>query len=91
MATITLPDDQLKQTLDACVPALRMLATYELDPMLARRMQEMGERKEFLTPEEHAELLALVRFSQQRTIEKLQAGLALNQLRATFPDFVGAL
>lgn len=91
MATITLPDGQLKQTLEACVPALRLLAGYELDPMLARRMQDMGDRKEFLTPDEHAELLALVRFSQQRSIEKLQADLALKRLQATFPDIVESL
>ena len=91
MATITLPDDQLRQALDACVPALRRLAGYELDPALARRLEEMGERKEFLTADERAELLALVHFTEQRTLEKLQADLALQRLHAAFPQFVGAL
>jgi hypothetical protein len=49
--------------------------------MLAR-----GERKEFLTPAEHAELMAWVTFTQQRTIEKLQAELALQRLLEAFPE-----
>jgi hypothetical protein len=33
------------------------MADYELDPSLHRRMHELGERKEFLSPGEHEELL----------------------------------
>jgi hypothetical protein len=91
MSTITLPGEQLKDALDACVPALQRLSRYQLEPTLARRMADMGERKEFLTADEHAELLALVNFAQQRTLEKLQADLALRRLHAAFPEFVGEL
>lgn len=53
-------------------------------------MEAMGERKEFLSPEEHAELLALVEFAQRRQVEKLQAEVALERLRTAFPDLVEA-
>ena len=90
MNTVTLPDEQLREALNACVPALRQMSAFQLDPWLMRRMETMGERKEFLSADEQAELLALVRFAQQRTKEKLQAELALQRLQATFPDHVGA-
>ena len=90
MATITLPAETLQEALDACVPALRQMLNFQLDPTLARRINTMGERKEFLNEEEHAELLALVQFTQQRTIERLQAELALQRLRTAFPQHMGA-
>jgi hypothetical protein len=57
------------------------LADCELDPSLHRRMHVLGGRKEFLSPAEHVELLALVAFAHQRTIEKLEAQAALAHLR----------
>jgi hypothetical protein len=74
--------------LDASVAALRRVAAYELAPGIARHLQGLSERKEFLDPAEHDELVALVSFSQQRTIEKLEAQAALNRLRELFPDVV---
>jgi hypothetical protein len=65
---------------------LRRIAAYALDPALNRRLLHMGERKEFLQPDEQAELLALTAFTQQRTVEKLEAELALQRLDAVFPD-----
>jgi hypothetical protein len=62
------------------------MAAYELDPLLHKRMHELGERKEFLTPEEHEELLVLVDFANKRTIEKLEAQAALTRLRNVLPD-----
>jgi hypothetical protein len=72
--------------LQACQVALRRIAGYVLDPALDQRMRELGERKEFLDPSEHAELLALVAFTQQRTREKLEAELALQRLEAACPE-----
>ena len=46
------------------------------------------QRKEFLNEEEHAELLSLVEFARRRTIEKLQAQLALKQLHESVPELV---
>jgi hypothetical protein len=65
---------------------LRRLADYSLDPALDQRMRQLGEQKEFLGPDEHAELMALVAFSEQRSIEKLEAEQALRRLREAFPD-----
>jgi hypothetical protein len=75
--------------LGSCIAALRRLAQYELDAALARRLEELSERKEFLDPAAHDELMALVHFTQQRTMEKLEAQLALNRLRTIIPDLVG--
>lgn len=51
-------------------------------------MHELGARKEYLSQEEHDALLALVEFSQKRTVEKLEAQLALARLRAALPSLL---
>jgi hypothetical protein len=61
------------------------MAAYTLAPALDARLRDLGERKEFLSPAEYAELQALVSFTQQRTQEKLEAELALRQLDAVAP------
>ena len=87
--TLSVAEPDFQEAMASCVAALRRVASYELNPSLAGRMEEMGDRKEFLTPEQHDELMALVAFSQERTIEKLQAQSALNRLSAVFPGVVG--
>jgi hypothetical protein len=87
--TVSTAQPEFQEAMASCVAALRRMAGYELDPSLANRMDSLGERKEFLDPELHEELLALVAFAQQRTIEKLQAEAALARLRALFPALVG--
>lgn len=52
-------------------------------------MRQLGENKEFLSPSEHGELMALVAFTQQRTLEKLEAELAFRQLKAAYPGLTG--
>jgi hypothetical protein len=79
---------QLKTVLLPAVAALRRLADYELKPSLDRRMQRLSERKEFLGKDEHAELLALVTFAERRTLEKLQAEVALQRLHELLPELV---
>jgi hypothetical protein len=64
------------------------MAEYELDEAVNRRMQQLGERKEFLNENEHAELMALVDFTERRTREKLDAQLALNRLGEILPELV---
>lgn len=88
MTTVSTADPRFGSALDTCVAALRQLATYELEPGVARRMDDLGERKEFLAPQEHEELLALATFTQRRTLEKLQAELALRRLHEVFPELV---
>jgi hypothetical protein len=87
MATAT----ELEPALRTARQTLRRLAAYTLEPALDARLRELGERKEFLSPTEHAELLALVSFTQQRTLEKLEAELALRQLNAVAPEPNGSL
>lgn len=85
MTTISTEDPQFLAAIQACALALRRMADYELEPSLHRRLHALGERKEFLSPAEHEELLALVDFAHQRTIEKLEAQTALTRLRTALP------
>jgi hypothetical protein len=79
-------DPRLPAAVRSCVQALRQVANYTLPDALDAQLRDLGERKEFLQPPEHDQLLALVDFTQKRTIEKLQAELALQKLQAIFPD-----
>jgi hypothetical protein len=88
MATVSTAEPGFQLAVSSCVSPLRRLAAYELDPPLARRLQHLSEHKEFLGPEEHDELMALVMFTQQRTIDKLEAQVALQRLRNILPDMV---
>ncbi len=85
MTTVSTEDPQFQLAIQACAVALRRMADYELGPSLHRRMRELGERKEFLNQAEHEELLALVDFTHKRTIEKLEARVALDRLRTALP------
>lgn len=86
MATVLDANADLRAAVQSCSAALQRMVEYRLDPRLDRRMLELGERKELLTSEEHDELQGLVAFSQERTIERLEAQAALNRLRGVFPD-----
>ena len=88
MATVSTAEPKFRSALEACANALGRVADYELDPNLAKFLQELSERKEFLDPAQHDELMALVAFSQQRAIEKLEARAALKRLRELFPDLI---
>ncbi len=90
MVTLTTTEPQLRSALNTTEAALRRLAQYELDPAMAKRLDDLSDRKEFLDGNEHAELLALVDFARRRTIEKLEARLALEQLHAIIPEMVSA-
>lgn len=82
-------DPARRDALEASVAALRRVAGYALDPAVDRRLLDLGERKEFLSPAEHQELLAWVAFTQQRSLDKLQAELALQRLLAAYPELAG--
>ncbi|MGL4555327.1 MAG: hypothetical protein ACRC33_29520 [Gemmataceae bacterium] len=68
------------------VIALTRVAEYVLPAALDRRLLDLGERKESLGPAEHEELLALIAFTHDRTIEKLQAEAARRDLLRLLPD-----
>jgi hypothetical protein len=82
MATSTLSDARVQTALRHGVHALNRVANYVLPATLNKRLQELGENKEFLDPADHQELLDLVTFTEERTIVKLQAELALRELQA---------
>src|SRR5688572_29677126 len=86
MSTVTTPD--WHAVLAASASAHRRIAGYSLPPALDQRILDLGERKEFLSADEHAELLAWVRFTQERTVEKLEAEAALRRLVALDPSLV---
>jgi hypothetical protein len=88
MTTVSTEDPQFQSAIQACAIVLQRMADYELDPSLHRQLQELGERKEFLSPAEHEALLALVDFAHQRTIEKLEAQAALEHLRTALPGML---
>ena len=88
IADIVRSEPGFQSALHLCIGSLRRLAEYKLDEGVNRRMQALGERKEFLQEDEYAELLALVEFSERRTREKLDAQLALKRLGDVLPDLV---
>lgn len=88
MPAVSTDDPRFQSAMQACAVALRRLAQFELDTSLQARLHALGARKEFLTPDEHAELLALVAFTHQRTLEKLEAQVALDRLHTALPEMV---
>jgi hypothetical protein len=86
MTILATDDSRVRTALETCATSLSKLASYHLEPALQHRLDDLGARKEFLDPIEHDELLALVEFSQRRTIEALEAQVALRRLREAFPD-----
>lgn len=89
MTPATLGDSRVQAALRLGVDALKRVAGYALPAALNRRLQQLGENKEYLAEADHEELLALVTFTQQRTLEKLQAELALRELQTLLPDDEG--
>jgi hypothetical protein len=85
---VSTTDPQFQSAIQACAVTLHRVADYDLDPSLQRRIHELGERKEFLSSAEHEELFALVDFVHKRTIEKLEAQVALTRLRTAIPGVV---
>ena len=86
MTPLSTTDPQLRAAVRRGMRALRRLTEYRLPERLDHQMLEWGERKESLSPAEHDQLMALVDFSHERTIDKLQAEVALKELEAFFPE-----
>lgn len=86
MTPTTLADSHVQTALRHGVHALKRLANSTLPAALERRLQQLGDNKEYLAPADREELLALVTFTHERTLEKLQAELALRELQLLLPD-----
>jgi hypothetical protein len=78
----------LEEVLANCVAALRRVAESRLPAALDRRLLWLSENKERLSENEREELLAAVEFSEDRTVEKLQAQAALKCLARLYPHLV---
>ena len=88
MSTTQTLQPEFRSALDLCVSSLRRVAGSGLGPGLDRRMSALLQRKEFLSSDEHQELLDLVRFAEGRALERLEAEAALQRLRAAAPDLM---
>ncbi len=77
---------ELHSALKHAIGVLKRVARYKMEPFLARRMHELGERKDSLDRAEHQELLRFVEFWRKRTIDKFEAQTALRDLRRFIPD-----
>lgn len=86
MPTVSVNEPRFREALDSCVSVLRRLASYQLEPGMERRLTKLSENKEFLGESEHEELLELVEFAQERTVDKLAALAALKQLGELVPE-----
>jgi hypothetical protein len=84
------PEPDWQAALTSSANALRRVASYSLPTALDRRILDLGERKEGLAPEERDELLAWVAFTQERSIEKAAAEVALQRLAAVCPELGSA-
>jgi hypothetical protein len=88
---MTIADTSAEPALLECVAALERVATYQLPAALDRRLVWLSENKDQLTPSEREELLGMVEFTEERTVEKLQARAALRRLVECVPHLVPAL
>ena len=72
-----------------CAATLQRVANYRMPVAMDRRLLWLAENKEGLTQPEREELLALVDFSEDRTLEKLQAKVLLQRLTEACPQLFG--
>ena len=72
-----------------CAATLQRVANYRMPVAMDRRLLWLSENKESLTQSEGEELLALVDFSEDRTLEKLQAKVLLQRLTEACPQLFG--
>jgi hypothetical protein len=86
----TTVENSAESALHDCVAALERVAAFRLPPALDRRLLWLSENKERLTAAENDELLAMVEFAEERTVEKLQARAALKRVGERFPHLVSA-
>ena len=88
IGTATLTEGPQEAILRDCATTLQRVASYRLPPALDRRLLWLSENKERLTDSEREELLALIEFAEERTLEKLEARTTLLRLAQTWPQLV---
>jgi hypothetical protein len=83
-------DPRAEPILRDCVATLRQVASYRLPAAIDRRLLWLSENKENLADTERDELLALVDFAEDRTLEKVKANATLKRLGELFPQLVSS-
>jgi hypothetical protein len=83
-------DVSMEALLRDCVSALRRIDEYRLPAALDRRLLYLSENKDTLGESEREELLALVDFSEERTVEKLQAKAMLRRIAERWPHLLSS-
>lgn len=78
--------NDVESLLRDCAATLQKVASYKLPQPMDRRLIWLSENKECLSSVEQEELLALLDFSEERTIEKLQAKVVLQRLAESCPQ-----
>jgi hypothetical protein len=73
-----------------CAVTLQRVANYRMPGAMDRRLLWLSENQESLTAPEREELLALVDFSEDRTVEKLEAKVLLQRLAEAWPQLFGS-
>ncbi len=89
MSATAIAEPARRAALASSRAAHRRVAAYALPPELDRRILDLGERKDSLTDDERAELLAWVAFTQRQSLDKLEAEVALRRLADVFPELAG--
>ena len=90
MSVVSTADPQFQAAVQSCVQTLRSLADYTLPPALDRYIRELGERKEYLGPAEHEQLLALVRLLSSAPWKNSRLRWLCGNCKASFPTRGGA-
>jgi hypothetical protein len=85
--TATKTNGSVDALIQDCAGTLQRIASYHLPAALDRRLTWLSENKDTLTEAEREELLALIDFSEDRTIEKLQAKVICDALRKRGPSW----
>lgn len=75
-----------RKALRACAEALRLASDYRLPTALQRKLRKALDEKEQVSPSQHRELLVLVEAAQERSLQKVKAQIALQQLLQAFPE-----
>ena len=78
-----------RKALRSCAEALRVAVDYRLPNLLQRKLRKALDEKERVSPSEHRELLVLVDAAQERSLQKVKAQVALQQLLQAFPELEG--
>jgi hypothetical protein len=87
--TATRNNGAVDSLIQECAATLQRVANYRMPVAMDRRLLWLSENKESLTQSEGEELLALVDFSEDRTLEKLQAKVLLQRLTEACPQLFG--